>query len=310
MSRYIVGRVFQALVIIWLVSVFIFVIGRMIGNPVDIMVPLEAGPEVREQIIQTLGLNQPVYVQYGRFLKGILRGDFGESYRWGGRPAMQILLERIPATLELSAAAMVFALAIGVIGGILAAVRPGTWLEKVSMGGAVFGQTVPGFWIGIMMIMVFSVKLGWLPTGGRGGVAHLIMPAITLGLWSTAVLARLTRSKMIEVLSQEYIKMVRLKGLNEKRVIIKHALRNAAVPLITISGLELGTMIGGAVITESVFTWPGIGRLAVDSVLARDYAVVQAVVLLVSFAFVGINLMTDLCYGFLDPRIRLGQKAA
>ena len=217
-------------------------------------------------------------------------------------------MERIPATLQLSAVAMLVALTIGIAAGILAAMRPGTWVDRVTMGGALFGQAAPTFWIGIMMVLVFSVELGWLPTGGKGEIKHIIMPGLTLGLWSTAVLARLTRSRMREVLTQEHVKLARLKGLTERSVVLKHALRSASIPIITMTGLELGTLLGGATITETVFSWPGIGRLAVEAVLRRDYAVVQCIVLFFSAAFVLLNLIIDLSYGYLDPRIKLGQK--
>jgi peptide/nickel transport system permease protein len=309
MIEYTAKRILQGLLVMWLISVAIFVIVRLIGDPVTMMLPPDVSLEVRQELMQQIGVGQPMYVQYWLYLRDLAHGDFGRSFKQQ-RPALDVFWERLPATLELSGAAVVIAFIFGVAAGILAATRPGTWVDKTIMSGILIGQVAPTFLTGITFILIFSVAFRWLPTGGKGGISHILMPAITLGLWSIAVLARITRSKMREVLAQEHVKLARLKGLTEKSVVFKHALRSAAIQIVTMSGLELGSLLGGATVTESVFSWPGIGSLAVESVIGRDYAVVQTIVLFVSFALVALNLAIDISYGFLDPRVKLGQKAA
>jgi peptide/nickel transport system permease protein len=269
---------------------------------------MEATEEARQLLTHQLGLDKPIYIQYLDYIKNIAHGDFGESFVWR-RPAISIIAERIPATVELAFGGFVFAVIIGVGAGILASVRANSWTERLTMGFALFGQTTPFFWIGLMLIMIFSVELRWLPSSGREGIDSLILPAITAGIGSTAAIARLTRSRMKEIFSKEYIKLARLKGLSETVVVFKHTLRNAAIPIITLIGMELGILLGGAVITETVFAWPGIGRLAVQAVLRRDYAVVSGITIFISLVFVGINLVIDLTYGLIDPRVKLGKRS-
>jgi peptide/nickel transport system permease protein len=247
-------------------------------------------------------------VQYVRFLADVVAGDFGTSFRHQ-QPALPLVLERLPATLELALAALVLAVAVALPLGIVAALHRGRLADLLAMGFAVVGQATPYFWMGIMLILVVSVELGWLPTSGRGSWRHLILPAVTLGTHFAAALARLTRTSMLEVLGQNYVTTARAKGLSECQVILTHALKNAAVPVVTLIGLQFGTLLGGAVVTETIFAWPGVGRLAVQSIFVRDYPVVQAGVFVLALSFVAINLLVDLLYGYLDPRIRSEEPA-
>jgi peptide/nickel transport system permease protein len=285
------------------VVTLVFAALRLSGDPAATMLPGDASVDELTALRRTLGLDRPLPVQYVQFLGAALRGDFGESFRHQ-QPALPLVLERLPATLELALASLVLAVGVAMPLGILAALYRGRLVDRLAMGFAVVGQATPYFWMGIMLILVVSVELGWLPTSGRGGVAHLILPAITLGTHFAAVLARLTRTSMLEVLGQNYVTTARAKGLPEPVVILGHALKNAAVPVVTLIGLQFGTLLGGAVVTETVFAWPGVGRLAVQSIFVRDYPVVQAGVFVLALTFVAINLVVDLLYGFLDPRIR------
>jgi ABC-type dipeptide/oligopeptide/nickel transport system permease component len=276
---------------------------RLSGDPAATMLPGDATVDQLEALRRELGLDQPIYVQYVQFLGNALRGDFGISFRHQ-QPALGLVLERLPATLELAFAALLLAVVVALPLGIVAAIRRGRAVDAVAMGFAVVGQSTPTFWMGIMLILIVSVELGWLPTSGRGGFENLILPAITLGAQFAALLARLTRTSMLEVLGQDFLTTARAKGLRERTVVLRHALKNAAVPVITLAGLQFGTLLGGAVVTETVFAWPGVGRLAVQSILVRDYPVVQAGVFVLALSFVMINLLVDLAYGQLDPRIR------
>lgn len=307
MKRYVVSRFAQAIFTIWVVTLIVFILTRLVGDPVSLMLPMEATEEARKNLTRQLGLDKPISLQYVDYIRNVVRGDFGESFIWK-RSALLVVLERTPATFELASGALIFAVLLGIGAGVVSAVRPGSWKEKAIMGCALIGQAAPFFWVGLMLMLLFSVKLKVLPTSGRGGFSNLILPSITLGVWSTAAIARLTRSRMKEILSKEYIKLARLKGLSEGVVIFKHAFRNAAAPIITLIGLELGSMLGGAVITETVFAWPGIGRLVVEAVFNRDYAVVSCVAIFISFMFVGLNLLIDLSYGIIDPRVALGKR--
>jgi ABC-type dipeptide/oligopeptide/nickel transport system permease component len=275
----------------------------MSGDPAASMLPGDASVDELRDLRRALGLDQPLSHQYVSFLGSAVRGDFGESFRHQ-QPAFGLVLERLPATLELAFAALALAVVIALPLGILAALHRGRIVDMVAMGFAVVGQATPYFWMGIMLILVVSVELGWLPTSGRGGWQHLILPAVTLGTHLAASIARLTRTAMLEVLTQNFVTTARAKGLGERRVILAHALKNAAVPVVTLIGLQFGTLLGGAVVTETIFAWPGVGRLAVQSIFVRDYPVVQAGVLVLALVFVAINLLVDLLYGTLDPRIR------
>ncbi len=286
------------------VSCVVFFILHLTGDPALVLLPPDASAEDIHRFREAMGFNDPVLVQYGRFLAGALRGDFGQSVRHG-EPAFALVLERMPATFELSGAALIVALGLALPAGILSAVRRNTMIDYVSTVTALLGQSMPTFWLGIMLILVFSVWLNLLPSSGRGSFEHLIMPAVTLGLFTTARIMRLTRSGMLEVLSQDYIRTARAKGVAGPPVIWKHALKNAAIPIVTIVGIELGTLLGGAVITETIFAWPGVGRLSVQAIYNRDYPVVQAAVFVLASTFVLVNLVVDVLYTYLDPRIRL-----
>ena len=241
-------------------------------------------------------------MQYLRFAWQAVRGEFGNSLYYKV-PAMELILERLPASLELAVAAMLIALVVAVPIGIVSAVRRGSLLDMGSMLGALFGLSMPHFWLGIMMIMLFSVKLGWLPTSGRGTLAQLVMPSVALGLSLMAMFARLTRSVMLEVLSLDYIRTARSKGLKERIVISKHAFKNALIPLVTVAGMQFGFLLGGTVIIETVFAWPGVGRLVVQAIFNRDYPLVQAIVLVLAVIFVAVNFLVDMLYMYLDPQI-------
>jgi ABC-type dipeptide/oligopeptide/nickel transport system permease component len=267
------------------------------------MLPPDATAEDIAKFRHDMGFDDPVAVQYVRFLKGAVRGDFGQSIRHG-EPAMGLVVERLPATFELAGAGLVIALALAIPAGIVSAVRRNTSIDYISTVVALLGQAMPTFWLGIMLILVFSVRLNWLPSSGRGDVEHLILPAITLGLFTTARITRLTRSGMLEVLGQDYIRTARAKGMGEPPVVWKHALKNAAIPIVTIVGIELGTLLGGSVITETIFAWPGVGRLSVQAIFNRDYPVVQSAVFLLASTFVIVNFLVDVVYTYLDPRIR------
>ncbi len=305
MQRYILGRFVQMVIAILILTMIAFGLTRVSGDPVVLMLPSDATPEQHEQMREKLGLSQPLVVQYGIYILGIGKGDFGESFRWS-RPVLNVIIERFPATIQLAAVAFTFSLVIGIPLGMLAAVNKGTVWDGLFRGLAVVGQSMPIFWLGLMMILFFAVTLGVLPAGGRGGPETLIMPALSLAAFFVAALARLTRSTMLDVLDAEYIKMARIKGVPEGLVIWKHGFKNAAIPLVTFAGMSLGSLIAGTVVTETVFAWPGMGRLAIDSILSRDFPVVQAIVLFVGTIYFILNFLVDILYCYLDPRIRYG----
>ena len=302
MLHYLLKRLWHTVYVILGISMISFFFIHLSGDPVMLMLPGDASMEEVEQLRQKLGFNDPLYVQYGRFIKKAVQGDFGESLYYHV-PALDLILERLPASLELSLAAMVLALVVSIPIGIISAVYRGSALDMGSMLGALFGLSMPHFWLGIMFIMIFSVKLGWLPTSGRGTFAQLIMPALALAMSLMAMFARLTRSVMLEVLSLDYIRTARAKGLREFYVIGKHALKNALIPLVTVAGMQFGLLIGGTVIIETVFAWPGVGRLVVQAIFNRDYPLVQSIVFILALIFVAANLLVDLLYIYLDPRI-------
>ncbi len=304
MKVYLGRRLAQSLLVLLGVSFVVFFILHLTGDPALVLLPPDATAEDVRQFRQAMGFNDPFIVQYGRFLAGALRGDFGQSIRHG-EPAFGLVAERLPATFELAAAALVIALAIAIPAGIVSAVRRNTIVDYVATVVALLGQSMPTFWLGIMLILFFSVQFNVLPSSGRGGFVHLVLPAITLGLFTTARITRLTRSGMLEVLNQDYIRTARAKGVGGSPIVWKHAFKNAAVPIVTIVGIELGTLLGGSVITETIFAWPGVGRLSVQAIYNRDYPVVQAAVFLLATTFVLVNLFVDVLYTYLDPRIRL-----
>ncbi len=304
MSTFLFRRLLQSLVVLFGVSFVVFAILHLTGDPALVLLPPDASAEDVRRFRELMGFNDPFLVQYGRFLTGALQGDFGQSIRHG-EPAFGLVVERMPATFELAGAALLLALCLSIPAGILSAVRRNSLLDYVATVVALFGQSLPTFWLGIMLILLFSVQFHLLPSSGRGTLPHLILPAVTLGLFTTARITRLTRSGMLEVLNQDYIRTARAKGVSDSPVVWKHALKNAAIPIVTIVGIELGTLLGGSVITETIFAWPGVGRLSVQAIANRDYPVVQAAVFLLASTFVLVNLLVDVVYTYLDPRIRL-----
>jgi peptide/nickel transport system permease protein len=302
-QRYVLSRIFQAALALLGVTCVAFLLVSLSGDPAFILLTPEAGDEQRAAFRRLYGLDQPLPLQYARYLGHVARGDFGTSFAFE-RPALAVVLERVPATLELTAAAIALAIAFGVPAGIVAAVRPGALLDRTVMAVVLLGQSVPSFWLGLLMIRIFAVNLHWLPVSGRGTWLHLAMPAVALALFLVALLARITRSEMLEALAQDYVRTARAKGLAERAVLVQHALGNALLPIVTLIGLQLGALLGGAVITETVFAWPGVGTLVFDAILRKDYPVVLAAVQLVAGGFIAINMALDLLYGYLDPRLR------
>ncbi|MDP9354188.1 MAG: ABC transporter permease [Chloroflexota bacterium] len=305
MSRFLLLRLLRTVLVVWGVVTVVFVVARLSGDPISLLVAPETPPAEIQALRDRLGLNDPLPIQYAVFLRQAVQGDFGTSLRYR-QDALQVVLDRVPATLEIAAAAFAFAVVVAVPVGILSAVRPNSLFDNVAMLFALVGQAVPTFFLGIVLILLFAVRFGWFPTSGLGSPAGLVLPAITLGAFAAASIARLTRSAMLEVLGQDYVRTARAKGLGERSVVRGHALRNALVPVVTIMGLQFGTLLGGSVVTETVFALPGIGRLIIQSIGNRDYPVVQAGVFLIAIAFVVVNLVVDLLYAVLDPRIRLG----
>ena len=304
MKVYLGRRLAQSVLVLLGVSFVVFFILYLTGDPALVLLPPDATAEDVRNFREAMGFNDPFIVQYGRFLAGALRGDFGQSIRHG-EPAFGLVVERLPATFELAAAALLIALVVAIPAGIVSAVRRNTIVDYVATVVALLGQSMPTFWLGIMLILFFSVQFNVLPSSGRGDLTNLILPAITLGLFTTARITRLTRSGMLEVLNQDYIRTARAKGVGGSPIVWKHAFKNAAVPIVTIVGIELGTLLGGSVITETIFAWPGVGRLSVQAIYNRDYPVVQAAVFLLATTFVLVNLIVDVVYTYLDPRIRL-----
>jgi peptide/nickel transport system permease protein len=303
MQRYILRRLAQTLVTIWIVTIVVFMLTRITGDPVDLLLNPMASAEDRAVARKAWGLDQPAYVQYWRYVSGIMRGDFGVSIYWG-EPTLRIFIERFGATLQLATFAMVVSATIGITIGVLSAKAPGGKIDRFGRAWALAGQSMPTFWVGIMLILIFAVALRILPTSGTGDFRHLVLPGFTLGWYSMAAFTRLTRSSMLNVLDSEYIKMCRIKGLPERMVIWKHAAKNASLPILTLLGVQFVQFLSGSLVTETVFAWPGVGRLAVWSVYNRDYPVVQTIVLIVSSGYLFVNLFIDILYAYIDPRIR------
>jgi ABC-type dipeptide/oligopeptide/nickel transport system permease component len=303
MTRFILKRSVYALFSLLILSVTIFLLVRVTGDPATLLAAPDASEADLARIRAEFGLDRPWHVQYARFVGGALRGDFGTSLYYRV-PAGTLYWQRLPASLELAFAAMVISLLMGLGVGILAAVRVDRWWDRVGKIVALLGLSVPSFWLGLMLILFFSVHLGWLPTSGRGTPAHLLMPAVALSGFFTAAHMRLTRSSMLEVLGSEYVKLARLKGLPEVWVIVKHAFKNALIPVLTLAGINFVLMVNVAVVVETVFAWPGIGRLLYEGIEFRDFPVVQTVVLLGGVMVVGVNLLVDVLYAWIDPRIR------
>lgn len=334
MSRYLLRRLLEMVPVFFGVILVVFIISRLTpGDPARIILGERATPEAMAQLREALGLDEPLPLQFVGYLGRAMRGDLGRSIQSNERVIID-LATRFPATVELTASAMLIASTVGVLTGVLAAVRQNSWFDGFSMFAALFGFSMPIFWLGIMLILLFAWQLGWFPISGRldfaielqrvsnfyvidalvtrnwaaltDALRHLVLPAVTLSTVPLAIIARMTRSSLLEVLRQDYVRTARAKGLAERRVVLAHALRNASIPVITVIGLNVGSLLGGAILTETIFAWPGVGRLVVDAIFARDYPVVQGTVLVIAIVFVLVNLLVDLAYAYLDPRIRYG----
>ena len=300
---FLTARFVRALIAVWLVSTVVFVVMRLSGDPVPLLLPPDAPRSEYARVAKELGTDRPLPVQYAVFLQHVVHGDFGRSIHFR-EPAMRVALGYLPATIELGLTAFALAVIVAVPVGVVSAVRRNTAVDHVAMAVALVGQSAPTFFLGILFILLLSLKAGLLPTSGRGDWTNLVLPALTLGAFSMASIARLTRSALLEVLRQDYVRTARAKGLREWRVVLKHAFRNASIVVLTITGLQLGTLLGASVVTETVFAWPGLGRLAVHSIYNRDYPIVQCVVFLSALVFIVINFVIEIMYGVLDPRIR------
>ncbi|GAA4130696.1 ABC transporter permease [Aminobacter aganoensis] len=321
MTVFIIRRVVQSLLVLFATSVLVFIGIYAIGNPIDIMIPADASAVEREAAIQALGLDRPLIAQYWSFLVDALQGDLGRSFVFN-QPAVGLIFQRLPATLELAFVALAIALILGIPLGLIAGLRPKSVADETIMTGSILGFSLPNFWQGMMLIMIFSIWLGWLPSSGRGetgeifgvttslasldGLKHLILPATNLALFKLSLVIRLTRTGVRETMPLDFIKFARAKGLSERRIVSVHVMKNIMIPIVTVVGMEFGSVIAFAVVTETIFAWPGIGKLLIDSITVLDRPVVVAYLLVVVTMFIVINLLVDIVYSMLDPRIRLG----
>lgn len=314
MTRYVLARLAAAIPVALGVATVVFIVIRLSGDPVDLMLPPDASREQREDLRQRLGLDAPPIVQYATWLGHLLMGDLGRSLL-SGEPVSELVFRRIGPTVLLTVAALAIAVVFGVLLGALAGVRRNSGIDRLSMVVAVLGTSLPSFWLGLILLLVFSVRLGWLPTGGMYSPlgprleelpSHLVLPALTLAAWSTALIARLTRSSMLEVIGEDFIRTARAKGLPFRLIVVRHALKNALIPVVTVVGLQVGNLLGGAIIVEAIFSWPGVGSLMLMGISQRDFPLVQGAVLVIALAFVLVTLAVDLLYAYLDPRIRYG----
>ena len=303
MTEYVLRRLALSAVAMLGVITIVFALLHATGDPATLLVSQDASPRDIERIRQAYGLDQPLTVQYARFVGRVVRGDLGYSYRQG-LPVTELIVERLRATVELAMASLAVAVLLGVPLGIVAAARHGSGVDTTAMTLALLGTSVPSFWLGLLLIIVFGVQLGWLPVSGYGSLKHLLMPAFVLGGFYAAQVSRLTRTSLLEVLAQDFIRTARAKGLADSRVLLKHVLRNAALPVMTVVGMDFGRMLGGAVVVETIFAWPGMGRLAVQAVLGRDFPVVQGAAIMGAVVFLTVSLTIDLLYGVVDPRLR------
>jgi ABC-type dipeptide/oligopeptide/nickel transport system permease component len=303
MIGYILKRLVQAVPALIGVTLVAFVLVQASGDIALLLLPPDSTDAQRAEFRRVYGLDQPILVQYGVYVSHLARGDLGRSFVYG-RPAIQVVVEHLSATVELTIVAMLIGVSLAIPAGVISALKRDSWIDRGITTLIMLGQSIPAFWLGMLLILLFSVSLRLLPVSGRGSLANLVLPGITLAMWPLTLTARLTRAGMLEVLQQDYIRTARSKGLSELLVTSRHALSNAMIPIVTVLGINLGGMLGGAVLTETVFSWPGLGTLVLSSVLARDYPVVLAALLCVAFTFVLINLAVDVAYGYLDPRIR------
>jgi peptide/nickel transport system permease protein len=323
MATWLLRRLIQATFVVLAMTVIVFVGVNVIGNPIDILISPEADQAERLRAIAALGLDKPLWQQYFIFVGGLLHGDFGRSFVFN-EPAMRVIMQRLPATMELAVAAVLISIVIGIPAGLFAGLRPAAFLSRFMMAGSILGFSLPSFWVGLMLIMVFAVQLGWLPSTGRGatvgmfgvqwsfltvdGLLHMILPAFNLALFNVSLIMRLTRAGVREAMPADYVKFARAKGLSPARVIGVHVMKNIMIPVVTVVGLELGTTIAFSVVTESIFAWPGVGKLIIDSINLLDRPVIVAYLMLIVFLFVLINLTVDLLYTALDPRVRLDEQ--
>ena len=323
MATWLMRRLIQAVFVVLAMTVIVFVGVNVIGNPIDILISPEANAAERARAIAALGLDKPLWEQYFVFLSGLLRGDLGRSFVFN-EPALRVILQRLPATMELAVAAVLMSVVFGLPAGLYAGLKPDNWLSRTMMAGSILGFSLPSFWVGLMLIMVFAVQLGWLPSTGRGatvavfgvqwsfltrdGLLHMILPAFNLGLFNVSLVMRLTRAGVREALPSDYVRFARAKGLSPARVIGVHVMKNILIPVVTVVGLELGTTIAFSVVTESIFAWPGMGKLIIDSINLLDRPIIVAYLMLIVLLFVVINLTVDLLYMALDPQVRLEEQ--
>lgn len=305
MGKYLRKRLLQVIPVLLIVTLVVFLMVNLSGDPTSMMLPQDATQEARDNLREALGLNEPMYVRYGIFIKGLLHGDFGTSHKYNAA-ALPIVLERIPASLELCAVSLLLSIVIAVPLGIWAARTHGTPFDSIVNGFAVLGQAMPSFWVGIMLIMIFAVHFQLLPPSGRGTLAQLVMPSLTLAIGTAAQIIPLVRSSMLEIVHEDYIRTARSKGLAERVIIYRHAFKNALIPVITMIALQIPGLFGGALITETIFAWPGLGQLMVTGVTNHDMAIVQASILVITFITIIVNLLADVLYCLIDPRIRMG----
>jgi peptide/nickel transport system permease protein len=305
MLRHILHRFLLTLPALWLVTTLVFLLIHIVpGDPVEQMLGEGAAPGQVVELRHTLGLDRPILVQYGRYLSEIARGDLGQSFKFQA-PVRHVIFERYPATLQLAFLALLVCAAIAIPAGIIAAHKRGSTADRSIGVFTLFGLAVPNFALGPLLIVLFSIELGWLPVSGRGGPLNYILPAATLGAALAAILTRMVRGAMLEELSSDYVRTARAKGLSNSVVLVRHALRNALIPIITILGLQFGTLLAGTIVTETIFSWPGIGRLTVQAISSRDYPLLQGCILVIALSYVLVNLLTDVLYAFIDPRVRL-----
>jgi peptide/nickel transport system permease protein len=304
MIAYSVRRLGLSVFVVLGVSVAVFMMLRLVpGDPVTVILSQGATAQDRARLEHDLGLDRPVYEQYGIYAERAVQGDLGRSIRLR-QPVTELILQRLPATLELAVASLVLATAAGLLFGMLSAIHHGRWLDHAIRVGSLAGVSLPSFWLGLMLILLFGVSLGLLPIAGRDGLSSLILPAITLATVPLGIITRIVRSSLLDVLGEDYIRTARAKGLGERAVLFRHALRNSLIPLVTVVGIQFGTLLGGAIIVETVFAWPGVGRMLIDAVSARDFPLVQGIVLFIAVGFVLVNLIVDLLYAYIDPRVR------
>ena len=325
MTAYLLRRLMQSVMLVAVMSVIVFFGIHVVGDPIWLLVNPQMDQKDIEAAVRALGLDRPIWEQYWYFVTGALRGDLGRSFIFG-EPALRVILERMPATLELALTALVLAIVIGIPLGLYAGLKPESWISKTIMAGSILGFSLPTFWVGLMLIMVFAVMLGWLPSTGRGptatylgvtsslftldGLRHILLPAINLALLKVSLVIRLTRAGTSEVLQQDYVRFARAKGLSERRVIGIHVLKNTLIPVVTVMGLEFGNLVAFSVVTETIFAWPGMGRLLINAIQSLDRPVIVAHLIMIVLMFVLINLVVDVLYTVLDPRVRLGAKSS